>query len=283
LPRATAAALRALTAVNSQPGAWPTLQATPPTDRNVSAQASPATESSTRRLLVIDDDPEGLEQLTVYLSEQGFEVRSALTVADAEQALERSRFDLVVLELHRAGEDGLDFIRWLQANHECALVVLSDHAEPADRILALELGADDLLCRPFDSRELLARMRAVLRRLGVAQRLHGEGEPLAFDRYRLERRARRLVDSDGVEIALSDDEYPLLCALVEAAQCTLSREELVNRSQIRPGRSARRRVDTGIGSLRRKLEPDASHPRLIRSIGSGGYMLDAPARPMPSR
>jgi two-component system, OmpR family, response regulator len=230
---------------------------------------------------VVDGDPDALEQLTVYLSGQGFDVHSVTDAAAARLALDRGQFDLVLLDLDRCGDDGFGFIRSLAAGQDCALIALSAQADAGDRIVSLELGADDCLGRPFEPRELLARIRAVLRRLAVAQRHRRDAAmPLAFDDFVLDRERRRLCRRDGCEIDLDDGEFDLLCALVESPQRALSREELMTRTHGRRSRPLHRVIDAWIGSLRGKLEPDAEPPRLIRAVRSGAYMLASAVQPL---
>jgi two-component system OmpR family response regulator len=192
------------------------------------------------------------------------------------RALADRRIDLVVLDLMLPGEDGLSLCRRLRAESDLPVIMLTAMREDIDRILGLEIGADDYLPKPFNPRELLARIRAVLRRArGVTSRA-ALGEPnstLRFAGWRLEPRARRLVGPDGRETELTGGEFDLLLALAERPGRVLSREQLLDLTRGREAAPVDRSVDSQVSRLRHKIEPDPSRPVLIKTVRSGGYVF----------
>ena len=190
--------------------------------------------------------------------------------------------DLLVkfFEKHQLpGESGFDFARWLRANADVPIVMLTAMADETDRIIGLELGADDYVAKPFNPRELLARIRAVLRRVGE----HGSATPktenpsrnLRFAGWVLEPARRRLLNPDGVEVPLTGGEYDLLVALVERANRVLTRAMLLDLLRGRQAGPFDRAIDVAVSRLRRKLEDDGRHAQIIKTVRGGGYVLAA--------
>ena len=186
-------------------------------------------------------------------------------------------YQLVVLDLMLPGELGLDFARWLRGQGSLPIVMLTAMGEETDRIIGLELGADDYLAKPFNPRELLARVRAVLRRAGDAA--HGDARAeagprvLRFSGWRLEPGRRRLLNPDGVEVPLTGGEYDLLLALLERANRVLTRDMLLDLLRGRQAGPFDRAIDVAISRLRRKLDDDGRHAQLIKTVRGGGYVL----------
>jgi two-component system, OmpR family, response regulator len=229
------------------------------------------------KVLIVDDDREIRDLLARFLRKHGLRVE---TVADGRamaRALETGRFDLVVLDLMLPGEDGLSLCRHLRATSSLPVVMLTAVAEDTDRIVGLEIGADDYVTKPFNPRELLARIKAVLRRTGVAGRETSEGT-LTFAGWRLAAAQRELRDPDGVLVPLTSGEFDLLLAFVERPERVLSRDQLLDLTKGRDAVPFDRSIDVQLSRLRRKIEIDPQNPKLIKTVRGGGYMLTQPVR-----
>jgi two-component system OmpR family response regulator len=191
--------------------------------------------------------------------------------------LEQSAIDLVVLDIMMPGDDGLTLCRFVEATTAIPVIMLTAVAEEMDRIIGLEIGADDYVTKPFSPRELLARIKAVLRR---SERLplpsqSLETEKICFDHWTLDVARRELMAEDGVGIALSTAEFELLIALLNHPKIVLSRDQLLDLTQGRAAKVFDRSIDNQVSRLRRKIEPDPSSPSLIKTVWGGGYMLTA--------
>jgi two-component system OmpR family response regulator len=227
-------------------------------------------------LLVVDDDREIRDLLARFLERQGFRVTAARDAREARRTWPHGHFQLVVLDLMLPGESGLDFARWLRTQSGVPIIMLTAMAEPTDRIIGLELGADDYLAKPFNPRELLARIRAVLRRAGEAQtRAETMPRALCFGGFRLEPPRRRLLNPEGVEVPLTGGEYDLLFALAERPNRVLTRDMLLDLLRGRQAGPFDRAIDVAVSRLRRKLEDDGRRAQLIKTVRGGGYVLAA--------
>ncbi|MDQ0010910.1 two-component system OmpR family response regulator [Luteibacter jiangsuensis] len=224
-------------------------------------------------ILVVDDDPELRDLITSFLGGHGYRVQAAENAAQMSAAIERERPDLVVLDVMMPGEDGLSAARRLAAGNGPPVIILSALGSDTDRIIGLEVGADDYLAKPCNPRELLARVRAVLRRSGSVEPVKSEdARPYGFAGWRLDVTRRDLRDPTGIFINLSDGEFSLLRAFVEHPQRILSRDQLLD--LVHGGRAEvyDRAIDTQISRLRRKLN-DRAQEEMIRTIRNEGYML----------
>ena len=237
----------------------------------LSAQAIPP------HILVVDDDREIRDLLARFLERESFHVTTVRDAAEARKALSQSQFQLVVLDLMLPGESGLEFARALRSQSDIPIVMLTALGEEIDRIVGLELGADDYLTKPFNPRELLARIRAVMRRAGDMTETHGAGKfnKLSFGGWVLDLSRRRLLSPDGVETPLTGGEYDLLVILVERANQVLTRDMLMDMLRGRQTGPFDRAIDVAISRLRRKLEDDGRHAQLIKTVRGGGYVLAA--------
>ncbi len=236
----------------------------------------PQAAPSGLHLLVVDDDSEVALLLTRYLTAQGFRVTSASDGVAMRAALARENIDLVLLDLGLPGEDGLDLTRYLRSHWRGPVIIVTGRGEPVDRVVGLELGADDYVTKPFDLRELLARIRSVLRRTsGHAPPDAGSGEAFVFAGFRLDPSSRELRDPKGAVIELTTGEYTLLKLLVEHPNRVLSRDDLMSWMHGRDAGPYDRAIDVQIGRLRRKIESDPSAPALIKSVRGAGYLLAA--------
>ena len=228
-------------------------------------------------LLVVDDDREIRELLKQFLERQRFRVTAVRDGRELRRAWPLGHYQLVVLDLMLPGESGMDLARWLRAESNIPIVMLTALGEETDRIVGLELGADYYVPKPFNPRELLARIRAVLRRAGDAPETRAEPTARAylFGGWTLEPSRRRLLNPDAVEVALTGGEYDLLLALVSRPNRVLTRDMLLDLLRGRQAGPYDRAIDVAVSRLRRKLEDDGRHAQLIKTVRGGGYVLAA--------
>ena len=228
-------------------------------------------------ILVVDDDREIRDLTGRYLRKHGFRVESAADAKAMDRLLRDGRFDLIVLDLMLPGEDGLSICRRLRASTRIPILMLTAVAEDTDRIIGLEIGADDYLTKPFNPRELLARIRAVLRRAEGAGSAPDPVEGvLTFSGWRLDPARRELRDPQGVLVELTAGEFGLLMALVERPRRVLSRDRLLDLTKGRDAQPFDRSIDVQVSRLRRKIEPDPKNPDMIKTVRSGGYIFTLP-------
>jgi len=231
-------------------------------------------------ILVVDDDPLIRELLGEYFAENDLHVTTAAGGADMMRAMRGDLIDLVMLDLQLVGEDGLTLARQLREISEVPVIIVSGKLEEADRVMGLEIAADDYVTKPFSNRELLARVRAVLRRYPPR---HETAAPARDSRRRAYRFAgwelnllvRRLTAPDGRPVDLSNGEFNLLLAMCEAPQRVLSRDQLLELSRLHGAEVYDRSIDTQVLRLRRKIEADSSAPKFIRTERGAGYRFDA--------
>jgi two-component system OmpR family response regulator len=229
------------------------------------------------RIIVVDDDAGIRDVIKNYLGEHGYRVDAAGNAKELDKLLLDAPADLVVLDVMMPGEDGLTVCRRLAAEPGPGIIILSALGEDADRIVGLELGADDYLPKPCNPRELLARVRAVLRRRRESNGRMGRGMNCAFAGWRLDMVRRELHSPQDVIVALTSGEFMLLRALMERPQRILTRDELLDVARGPDAESFDRAIDVQISRLRRKLEDGADgHGSLIRTVRNEGYMFDAP-------
>lgn len=227
-------------------------------------------------ILVVDDDREIRDLLSRFLEKQGMRVTAARDAREARRVWPLGRYHLVVLDLMMPGEPGLDFARWLRSQSDVPVVILTAMGEETDRIVGLELGADDYVAKPFNPRELLARIRAVLRRAsGEGTAKEPPAKVIRFAGWTLEPGRRRLLNPDGAEVSLTGGEYELLLVLVERANRVLTRDMLMDLLRGRQAGPFDRAIDVAVSRLRRKLEDDGRNPSLIKTVRGGGYVLAA--------
>ena len=230
-------------------------------------------------ILVIDDDAEIGALLTRYLVGHGYRVTVAGDGAQSRVCLRSLDIDLVLLDLGLPDGDGLALLRDFQAFWSGPVIVVSGRGESIERVVGLELGADDYVSKPFDLRELLARVRSVQRRAQSHPTSAGATRSLDFDGLRLETASRRLLDREGVDIGLTTGEFDLLLVLLSRPNQVLTRDELMSSLHGREAGPYDRSIDVQIGRLRRKIEPDPSRPTVIKSVRGAGYMLTAHVSP----
>lgn len=228
-------------------------------------------------ILVVDDHRDIRETLARYLVKNGLRATTAESAAHARKALKSASIDLVVLDIMMPGEDGLSLCRHLVETGSIPVILLTAMADDTDRVIGLEIGADDYVTKPFNPRELLARIRAVLRRTSLAPKERDpiEQEELNFEGWRLNVTKRELLDADGVVVPLSSGEYQLLCAFLKRPKMVLTRDQLLDLTTGRTPTVFDRSIDNQVSRLRRKIEADPKDPRLIKTVWGGGYMLTA--------
>ncbi|MEG0010442.1 response regulator [Aeromonas lusitana] len=228
-------------------------------------------------ILVVDDHSEIRDLLKRFLEQHGMRVSCARDGKEMKRLLDEREFDLLVLDLMMPGEDGLTLCRELRVKSRLPIIMLTAMGEETDRIIGLEMGADDYLAKPFNPRELLARIKAVMRRTQVEPQSVPETltRDLRFDRWLLDINRRELVDEEGVGMSLSTAEFDLLKVFLERPQRVLSRDQLLDLARGREAVAFDRAIDTLVSRLRRKLERDPKNPELIKTIWGGGYLFAA--------
>ena len=231
-------------------------------------------------ILLVDDERDIRDPLATYLSKNGVRVSKAADAAQARQILSAYAIDLVLLDIMMPGEDGLALTGHIRATSQTPVILLTAKTEETDRIVGLEIGADDYVTKPFSPRELLARIKAVLRRAteGTGRVRAPDADSYGFGPWVLRSGERELVDRDGVAIPLSTGEFNLLHALVTRPRRVLSRDQLLDLSQGRELAAFERSIDNHVSRLRKKIEEDPSNPKLIKTVWGGGYMLAAEVR-----
>jgi DNA-binding response OmpR family regulator len=244
----------------------------------MSAPTQSAAPAATPHVLVVDDDPTIRELVSEYLGRNDLRVTAVADGRSMQAILADQVVDLVVLDLKLRGEDGMALARRLRDESEIPIVMLTGRSEEADRVMGLELGADDYLTKPFSTRELLARIRSILRRRHAEVR---QGKPegiraYRFDGWELNLNTRRLTARDGHTVALSNGEFSLLVVLLGAPNRILSRDQLLDLSRLHNDEVFNRSVDVQIMRLRRKIEKDPAEPRYIRTERGVGYLFGVP-------
>lgn len=229
-------------------------------------------------ILVVEDDAEMRQLIARLLRENGFRTTGARDGREMWEALENAAIDLVLLDIMLPGRSGMDLCREIRARRGPALpvIMVTARSEETDRVLGLELGADDYIPKPFGRREIVARIRAVLRRAQAAPAAGaapGRGRRLAFAGWVLDTASRELVSPTGAMVDLSGGEYDLLIAFLEHPQRVLSRDQLMELARNRMADAFDRSVDVQVSRLRRKIEPEEASPAIIRTVRGAGYMF----------
>lgn len=236
-------------------------------------QTTPASESKAT-ILIVDDEPDVREVLDEYLTAHGYATLCAEGAAAARSLAAQRPIDLALVDIHMPGEDGLSLARHLRERYAAlAIIMLTSAATVVDRVVGLEVGADDYVPKPFDPRELVARVRSVLRRTAAAHRADLGAERVRMGRCVLDLPAHRLTDENGAEVAMSSLEFDLLQALAQHPNRPLSRERILNLQRRRDWDPFDRSVDLRVMRLRKKIEPDPEHPRFIRTVRNEGYVF----------
>jgi two-component system OmpR family response regulator len=236
-------------------------------------------------ILIVDDDPAIRGLVDEYLTENGFRVSGAGDSAAMTQVLQEGVVDLVLLDLRLPDADGMALARQLREGSSMPIIILTGRRDPADRVMGLELAADDYLTKPFDNRELLARIRAVLRRSKAAEaepKLAEKVRAYRFEGWELNLRTRRLTSPESKRIELSNGEFNLLVAFLSAPQRVLSRDQLLELSRLHGAEVYDRSIDVQILRLRRKIEEDPTQPQHIKTERHAGYIFTAVVEVIPA-
>ncbi len=230
-------------------------------------------------VLIVDDDPDVRGMIAEYLAGHGYEIAQAGNGGEMRQALARRVPDVVLLDLNLGGEDGLSLARYLREHHDVGIIMVTAASDLIDRIVGLEVGADDYVSKPFDPRELRARLKSVLRRVrgttvGPAGANDGRGGKRAkVGRFMLDLEGHRLLDAAGQEVVLTSMEFDLLRVFTEHPNQVLSRDRLLTLTRNREWEPFDRSIDIRIARLRKKIEVDPDAPRLIKTVRNAGYMF----------
>lgn len=233
------------------------------------------------KILAVDDDPAVRELLEDYLSDNGFEVRTAADTQTARKVLEEHEVSAVLLDVGLPGEDGLSFARYLREHHDVAIIMVSGAGETLDRIVGLEVGADDYVSKPFEPRELLARLKSVIRRYqrttppprpGEDATASSDTRRIGFGRCTLDLDTYQLFGPGGSEIPITNMEFDLLRVFAERPNRALSRDQLLNLTQNRDWDPFDRSIDIRIARLRKKIEADPEKPQVIKTLRGVGYI-----------
>jgi len=231
---------------------------------------------TSRPILVVDDSPDIRDPLARYLAKNGIRVSKANGGQELRRALKTSAIDLVVIDIMMPGEDGLSLCRFMRETTNIPVILLTALSEETDRVVGLEIGADDYVVKPFNPRELLARIRAVLRRSQSLPRTPASNaKRIRFDRWTLDVPRQELIDTDDVAVPLSTAEFRLLSVFLERPRMVLSREQLLDLTSGRALEPFERSIDNQVSRLRKKVEIDPKSPVIIKTVWGGGYSLAA--------
>ena len=228
-------------------------------------------------ILVVDDDAKLRDLLVDFLTQHGYHVKCAADGGEMFRALETFACDLIVLDVMMPGADGLELCRQLRKTSDVPVIMLTAMGDDVDRIIGLEVGADDYMCKPFNPRELLARVKAITRRIGVQSSTKdvkkSDASIYQFGHWRLNTLSRQLLSTDGIEVMLSSGEYRLLLLFLERPNRTLSRDFLLDALSQREAGPYDRSIDIQVSRLRHKIEDNAKQPSYIKTVRGGGYIF----------
>lgn len=236
-------------------------------------------EQTPTKALIVDDDEEIRDLLSRYLKQHGYEVNAVANGDEMRRALEFGEPDIIILDLMLPGDNGLTLCRDLRARSETPIIMLTARGDEMDRIVGLEMGADDYLPKPFNPRELLARMKVILRRARSMPKGHvpEQARFISFASWRLDAVERQLISGEGVVVSLSASEYRLLRVFLDYPNRVLSRDQLMDQMHGRQGEAFDRSIDVQVSRLRQRLGDDAREPVLIKTVRQEGYIFTSNA------
>ena len=231
--------------------------------------------SSNGRVLIVEDDREIREMVAEYLADKGYEVHQAESGSDMREAVERDLPDVVLLDIRLPGEDGLTLARYLRERYDVGIIMVTGSGDVVDRVVGLEVGADDYVTKPFDPRELLARVKSVMRRLQSrpTATVTSAASKVPVGRCFLDVAAHRLVDVSGQEVPITSMEFELLKVFTDHPHKVLTRDQILTMTRNREWEPFDRSIDIRIARLRRKVEPNPEEPQAIRTVRGAGYMF----------
>ena len=237
--------------------------------------------STSGAVLIVEDDSDIRQMVAEYLGEHGYTVSQAQSGGDMREAVERSVPDVVLLDVKLPGEDGLTLARYLRERYDVGIIMVTAARDIVDRVVGLEVGADDYVTKPFDPRELLARVKSVMRRLQSRAPAPQQSPPASQPRVSVGRcfldvASHRLLDVTGQEVPMTSMEYDLLKVFIEHPNRVLTRDQILNLTHNRDWEPFDRSIDIRIARLRRKVEPDPNEPKTIRTVRGAGYMFVPP-------
>jgi len=233
-------------------------------------------EEQKRSLLIVDDDSEILQLLSAFLTKHGYQAYTAERTEFADKIMDAHKLDLLILDVMMPGEDGLAYCRRVRSHSDIPIIMLTALGEETDRIVGLEIGADDYLPKPFNPRELLARVKAVLRRSndkGVSEPRLNNHRVVVFENWQLNTAKRELTSSANVMTSLTAGEYELLLAFIDNPQRVLNRDQLLDITRGRIAGPFDRSIDVQLSRLRKKIEPNPKEPSIIKTVRNGGYIF----------
>jgi two-component system OmpR family response regulator len=225
------------------------------------------------KILIVEDDPDIASMLADLIRVNGFSAHSVGDAKAMDVLLARSAFDLIVLDAMLPGEDGFSICRRLRSSGRTPILMLTALKDDIDRILGLELGADDYVTKPFNSRELMARIKNILRRAGNTNAPEEELVPMTFSGWRIDPRSRQLFDADGAQISMTTAEFDLLWAFCSHPNRVLTREQLLSMTHAGSAGPVERSIDAHISRVRQKIEPNLKDPTFIKTVRLGGYLF----------
>lgn len=242
-------------------------------------QAHVSVPAITTRILLVEDDAEIAAMLTEMLAENGFQTVAVDTATDMDRALCRQSFDLVVLDAMLPGEDGFSICRRLRSASSTPIIMLTALGEDVDRILGIELGADDYITKPFNSRELVARIRGLLRRASYNSEHRERHEPMTFAGWRIDPVSRQLRDPNNVRVTMTTAEFDVLLAFCRNPGRVLTRDQLLSLTHAGLAGPLERSVDVHVSRVRQRIEPNVREPTFIRTVRLGGYIFTPAVEP----
>ncbi|MBB4568888.1 response regulator [Rhizobium leucaenae] len=232
-------------------------------------------------ILIVEDDADIAAMLVELLTDNGFTAQTVANGAEMDRLLRFHKFDLIVLDGMLPGEDGFSICMRLRATRSIPILMLTARREDIDRILGLELGADDYVTKPFNSRELLARIKSILRRASFSRREEEVSGPLTFTGWRIDPNSRQLFDAEGDEVSMTTAEFDLLWAFCTNPNKVLTRDQLLSMTHAGSAGPVERSIDVHISRIRQKIEPNLRDPAFIKTVRLGGYLFAAAVEKLP--